>query len=896
MADIEGLAEALAATGKSNDAIARDVLARWERAEPGSKKPDVRSIGAKVGKLRRGDRRWWRGKPGAARALAEILGLHPDDVLGVASAPDDGTLRFHDWPELPPMEAGERRSRVSHVDLVELVRDRLHHQRPTWIVVPPGCGKTLVIRALGRRDQELSGQYDVLLDLARSGEGPADRRIVAEVRRRDPKTDKTAFVELSHRNAATIVLAAYGPPPVDHGNAAETWKVIHWSLENGWRRRFVSWCLGRLPAGELDQDEVCRWLDDIDPAGDLISSPGSLLPLLRWAHQHGIPTHTSLGEASDALVRERVASVGDRRVPPDRASELLRHLVLHAVDALIQGKHLATASDWADLLPAQPPTRRIADDVLHEVEALHAARTKAQKDQHRVALTQLLHLDTGDAFVEALVSAELLVEADVGFAIYPRWVHDAFKRDVIAAETGPSNWAVWGRWASHPLVRPIVVETLVALERQALLRTIDRVLDGAGPTLSHAAAVEALFEAAAFRLDPDTPEQARWKPSAAQARTLGRLGLAQAELTLVGMRARDDSFPSRLTAAPDRWSAEAVLWLARAWSFSLAVPPPEDAPGEATWLLPGWYSAFDHELWLPILDASRQPDEESWWAYGALVNAARRLVREKPSAAQNEAWAPQVAALIEGTERPVALAGEVMRGRGSEILAWVVSGEADDVRSRAATAIWTHLDQAPGVRVFDLTGNPLLRLGRAPYAAVRDLLLNDLPEAVFISDLAPETVVAWLRVEPQKLTQLPLRLRSTLLAEIAPALVAAENTAFLRIEDAVRDLDDPDLLAILAGVSGVVGDAAAARMWAMDADRALNELEVALGVDGHAFGRWVATCPVEHAHAVATLVLQIRETPGAGVRRWLAMQVATGSVHAPKMYELLTRLDSTQGG
>lgn len=865
----------------SNDRLARELLARWSRADRTSPKPGARSIGAKVGLLRKGTMTWWRGQDGALRALADVLGCAPEELVPPTPEAGAARLQFDDFPLLRALRPGEQGCPVgASMSLEQSVGAHLRSGGATWIIAPAGCGKRLTIESLRAKGNLSVDLHEVLLDAARDKARRSAQPVVVAIRRPDPTTDRTALAELRQHEAGVVVMAAFAPPATDG-----EWNTLRWQLAPRWRDTFIDWCARRLDdPGRLDPHDLKDWLGEVDPAARFIDSPGALLPLLAWAHAHGTPELDRLTDAAVALVRDRLRRRSGAVVPLETLGAALRDLVVGALRREVEtGARPTTLAEWRALLP--PATSALPTRQLHEqIGAARSASRKGERDRHLETLEQLVSADVPGQMVAALDASGLLEPGEHGFEIHPPWMRFTFERALIATTAGEQPWKVWGRWAAHPRLRSTVVDALARLEHGQLLRVVETVLSAPHGELAYAAAVEALFEAAAFRLDVDVPDQSKWRPTGARMELLTRLGAAQADLVALGLRARGDDYPCCTTATPARGTDERVTWIARAWNYSLAVHPPPSLPEEATWAFPAWAADLGRSVYLPILDATRGAPAESWAAYDHLIRVARRLVRARPDATKADAWAPHVAALIEGVAPVAALAGEVLHGRGSEMLARAVRDEPVEVRALAARGIWAQLPRR--------SGNPMGRLSEAQYAGVRDLLLADLPAETFVEAIDPHNTVVELIMFERPVRELPLRLRESLFAAIASHAVAYEHAHSLRIEHALGDLEAFDTLAKLASIPGPAGDAAARRGWELDGQRSLSALDDALASNTPAAESWIGTCPADQAQDVAERVLRARPSPGANVRRWLAGQVAMGSQHAPGLYELLVRLDA----
>jgi hypothetical protein len=752
------------------------------------------------------------------------------------------------------------------------------------VLVPPGAGKSQTVDSVLAAGGAFADHCATCIDAARDPRLQTDARAVFEIARPDAATDATALIELAKHRGTVVILAAFVPAGMPQG-----WNVATFTLGSGWRERFVRWCIGRLEEpGELELAEITEWLAEVDPACTVVDSPGALLPLLGWAYRHGTPRDGIPIAAAESLVRARLIGSGIRGGEADAPASALPTLVLGSIDLRVDGASPRSPQDWSSLLPAVPLSADARALQQRELEALHASTRRNDKAQHKAELERLLDADPRHDVINALVNAELLVFGGNEFDVQPRWLRHAYERDAVARNTGEKTWERWGRWAAHPEYRGAVVSALAALKYRDFARIVDEVLASSHATLPRAAATEALFEAAVplFGLSDEgvSGDAEGWRQNDTLLKTLQRLGVAQAKLVGLVARSLGEARPSRLTAVPQRHSAESVRWLASAWWFSARVPRPEQVDAGAAWALPGWSADLSAAVDVPIADAAREMTPEIVDAYRDLIRAARAVVASNPSALEAEAWPIQVAALIDGTALQRPLVGEVMNGRGAELLAHVVATQPKDVGARAAIAIWRNIHRSGST--------PLVTLGFVQSQLVRDMLVSRLPAVEFVAGMNPDAALGALRVDPRAFHRLPLPWREAYLAATAATLAGwgRPDANSLRIEQSLGDIETFETLATIANVDGVIGDAAARRGWELDEVRALSELDGALATDRPAAGSWIGTCPTTRMREVAERVLRARPEPDARIRRWLVRAVGTGVRDAAALYDLLVGL------
>ena len=183
------LGEALGALGLSDRRAGARVLGAWKRREPRADYPEAEAIGAKIGLLKKGDERWWRNRPHAVAALAELLRCTPEELLsGGRSAA--GAIDFVEFRELAPLLPGQDPCIVGPTGWVgAIARDAAQQGGRAWIQVPPGGGKSLAIRVLGqgRDGGGVTTTARTLHEMLRSSDPAVP--IVAEIEYVEPTTD-----------------------------------------------------------------------------------------------------------------------------------------------------------------------------------------------------------------------------------------------------------------------------------------------------------------------------------------------------------------------------------------------------------------------------------------------------------------------------------------------------------------------------------------------------------------------------------------------------------------------------------------------------------------------------------------------------------------------------------
>lgn len=630
--------ERLAGLGRKNDAIARDVLSAWELAEPGVSKPNARSIGTKLGELRRGRSKWWRGQPGALMALAQILGCRPEDLV----EPEQATgIRFKDFPELRPLGLNEDPCELGlrlNGGLLSPLGKAFRSGVPTWMVIPPGWGKRLTVDVL-TRSGVAGGCYETCLEAARDAAIPRGTPAVFAIAW--PDSDPAMFALAAHELAvrrAVVVFAAFEPPRPDE------WAVVEPSPREHWRGDFVRWCAARITSGSLDVDACLDWLEHVDADVELADSPGALLPLLAWIHRHGPP------------------------IDSDRVRIARAYLAERKID---------------------PPYDLVRDELDRRVEA-HPDRTLAELSEA-----------FGRTRIDAMRQHGVLVCDDGSPTLHPGWVFEWFTLEMLRG-VGVSEWSVWGRWAAHPDLHDDIVDALVDFEKADLLRNVAVVLGDSTDSLARAGAVEALFEAvgARFAEEREQPPLKLKAADRELLRQLAceQLRLVRrVEQTRAG---RPFRFTAVVESADV--DAASMKWLSRAWSFSLAMAGTIEDRGMAAWAMPAWASADALRRMGPVPPipslASLDPLAEAC----LLVRAARRLVQSVPQLAELSEWPIQVAALLEGCAFEAPLLDGFVEGYVADVLESSLAAEHEDVRARVATSVWNKLCELDGYPIAAL--------------------------------------------------------------------------------------------------------------------------------------------------------------------------------------------------
>lgn len=100
---------------KSFDRVASELTTRWpkvflnlkpeapEEQNEKAKKTIIRSLGAKIGQLNRGNSSWWLKREAATECLIDLLGINRDD-LGLHQKTGRHLYVLPHFPDFPPLD------------------------------------------------------------------------------------------------------------------------------------------------------------------------------------------------------------------------------------------------------------------------------------------------------------------------------------------------------------------------------------------------------------------------------------------------------------------------------------------------------------------------------------------------------------------------------------------------------------------------------------------------------------------------------------------------------------------------------------------------------------------------------------------------------------------------
>jgi hypothetical protein len=884
--------------GKSDRELGRLIHERVTRALPrGRKVLPATSISPKLGELRRGITTWWR-KPARTHylaALADLLGCDREDLVGAPTAQERSP--FIDLPEIPASAAHSPAPLYGGTTLGDLATRFLDAREAVWLIVPDGCGKSLVVREAKRTRPDVVAKTVQSLAQAEA-HFAGERPLLLEVERPSPDTDDRARAVLPAGRTAICVLAPFDPPP----SFANCFQVLVPALGIDWRARLLAWINAHLDeARRVPAEDWTDWLEAVDPHGVVVGTPGDLLALLACASRHGVPTNkTRLDELARKIIAGRCAALSG-------TLPWLGHFGAKGFEAMVRARFEATAQRralsleaWARILPAEwspsPEPVRMAE----LFERLATERSTSARDRTREAIADLQARATPTAAIEQLRSAGLLATTpDGGLEPSPTWVRDAFELACVEQMLNEGDPTRWGPPCAD-VSRRVVVDT--ALDRatpKTLVRLAREVLNREPIALGQVAATEAIFAAVGRRVAQG------WEPLPTQVEPLQALGLRQWQLlsTLPAIPTHQRHIP--LTRRLDREAPEhCARWHAEAWAFTVSVPVPA-GDDDYDWRFAGWKRPLrfaDLPVYLPTL-ALPMSHRGSDSNYSAPTPRGPRGFPLTPS--ERRAYLPfveiarELLARVVDTELPDPVPITLLvpslliaRERGWDLrpshvrllfgtraldVLFALLPESHDDWSTLGPWLWEAVTRS-GVFGSPATLDDLWQFDRRLFVVVaRHLPLDqligacpNLPAADLLEELrrvrSPEDVGRLLRSHLEGAVNEPGHLEEHALRALLEAL----------------DERDLDVLVRCASDRFGLGILAAARVWAVDADQALRETVAASEADdGSRLYAWLMGAPEGHW---APLLDVIAAHPTRASLRWLADHLPVGGPLAARMF------------
>lgn len=871
------LVEALRAKGWSHREAGREVLAGWKKRERRDRYPEPDAIAVKIGLLVRGDATWWLNHPKALETLADLLHVKPDDLLPRGTKRRPAQIELAEFAEVAGLLPGQAPCAVNPDGwLGTYVDTALERGGLWWFVVPPGGGKSLAIRALDRlgASDVVTTTTRTLFEAARQTRDGS--RLVVEVDYADPASDTSAIAELSRRTEATCVLAAFDRPGP---TASDGWNAVSFALHRNWREQLVGWLRSRVPVPDrLDSDAILSWIDSVDPAGTVFSSPGDLVSIVARIYRSGIPDRPiGLGDLTTEWLSQTMTASSDtwlRRFGRDAVEQLSGERARR----LDLAHEPLSAATWASFLP---------DDLLRpQAKTTRGKRGKSIKrdddaDEASTNARDVVHVLADAGVLRSTQSGDL--------DVFPNWVRVGLDRALIQEAVRSGDVTRWGLWANDSSRRDSVDDALDAMGPSDLVRAaakIDRDDD-----LASIAATEALFSAFARRFAITA-----WRPSGEAIAIVQALGRTQLRLLdrNAALGAPSPSIPLTRYRS-DGGRVDEAIWWSEAWTFSFAVAAPITIAPDSAWRLPGW--AQDLRLAdAPSLShligySQNQAPTDDPWTLG-ILRSARPAVR-----ACRDVDMPDdidlcllIWVVIDGPSRGwqigKQLASSLVGSRVLDFVRELLVREPEAVCASAVAEVWRALLQ------LDAYANPMyvLRMLRDGHRAFFDLLAAHLPLDGFTAAFAsvdllhtPDLLTALLPELPDRLSRLVIRM----IADQARTskkpiwnLDAAIVTSFGH--------DQIDVLVDLTQERYAVGAAAAQRVWRLDPTRSIDEALTALRAGAESARTWFGAAPPVYLPQMLDAIGELDDRP-AWVQRWLVTMLARAGTHAERVFEMMER-------
>ncbi len=547
-------------------AAAEKVLPVWQKLDPECDY-QAASLASKLSLLCNpsGDHSWWRLRQDTAlEAVARVLGVPVSELLPRS---DDGVV-VEALPELRPLESWDTPCAVGQGGwLGNLVAHHLARHHCTWLVAPPGMGKSLVVSQLQRHHAGgvHTRQLLTLAELPREVDPSVP--LVVEVDLPGGEAATATLRSLARRDAHTVVLAGFDRPSVVSGIVD-----ARFALKPDWRSRLVRWTAERLSPEPSWVEDVLQWLGTNDPRGELFTSPGDLLTFLRAVHDNGGLKKKPNLRTWAQQHHGRVLGLRDRWLALE-GEKLVEQLLRARLEQAEVPLGPLSVEGWTGLVPK---TWAGAEITSGDILKLAGLGTAAARKKEGEALADRAK-PPAEGAVHQLVEAGTLRCCSAGLSVYPRWAAVAIEQAVLNEKT--ADIQRWGAWAVDASRRALTDQWLDARPPHELLELVEKALPLTLDALGHVGAIEALFHAVGRRL------LLGWQVPERSHLVLQRLGILQLDLL---RRFESPSTPLPLTRRPDHADRAAhALWLAAAWQFSLSVPRPERVQGPGWWL-PGW--------------------------------------------------------------------------------------------------------------------------------------------------------------------------------------------------------------------------------------------------------------------------------------------------------------------
>lgn len=493
---------------RSNDALAAAMLRHKPELASSLK---ARSLGARIGKLAKGEIDWWRKNPLFLDVLTELLRSDPVDI-GIHEETADYFFSFAEFPELPPLDLRyeepcdlafgandinheyERMGVVVREHPLDLqpwlvdgpMLDRRNMPRDlSWLCVPNELGADLLIKQLKVKSAFEVLEVDSLQDVKIVAH--AARPLVISVSSQPERDDLVVFA--GNPNLASLVISPFplpqegrvgglgGPTDWEVGNLpkmeqdlSRLGSLYTWTLREDWRTRLIAWVQQRLDSKKVDTlfeaSEVTSWLDVFDPEERLVRTPADLLTICRMFHGR------SKRSRPDAASRNAGSRLQSCLVSIDsKTADTFNRLT----DAVWRDLDLSWGEplDWAQWrkLSAFDGDAELVDGVSRGPSELKTVRSRKVSQQRSGKVSTSL---------EDLKRNGLLVSvprrASGDYALKPQLLADLRVRDLLVTGIQKADVQAWGRMALDQGRQHLIDAALSAATINDLLHTVRRLL------------------------------------------------------------------------------------------------------------------------------------------------------------------------------------------------------------------------------------------------------------------------------------------------------------------------------------------------------------------------------------------------------------------------------------
>jgi hypothetical protein len=577
---------------------------------------EARSLAVRLGAFNRGQVTWWRRRPQAAAALAQLTGMEVEALIEADAARKRGLWSFEDFPELGTLHLAESEpADIAQAKALESPGEYgsdleswfayalgcgNEHRRLAppeggiaWLHVPSGRGMDLLlarIEAHGRvpvvRADNLSeacaaaphlgpvvlvpvGPTDHA-DLLSLAPRPSEQPVLVVSRQGVPKADPENLVRTTLPSWGWLVatpslrskLSLGWGQGSEHGGIWDQKEIreLELRLNPDWRESLLTWVERRLDNtdSQFSAHGLLGWLHSFDPDEVYFPNPRSTLALARLCHPRG----------EGRLPKTGTATAG---------AELLRK-VGHVDSRYLHLLKRLTQMAWVDNRHPWDAPRPWEDWVLGDSHAASPAKRLASRRRSGPASAASVDgapgLATGDG--EAALELGLLVQTASGqYRFRSQAEASLMLRDLLLSWIQAGNTELW----AAPTVGDAQRQQLIdAALRGVESRTIERLclqsLKAEPLSPEAIGATEAVFVAAGLRM-------AEGKLS--YSSELGRL--FEALFATSEIEAHSIVFPLGRTLEA---TSQRLDWVHACWAWSLHHPRPSQLPAMARDWFPMW--------------------------------------------------------------------------------------------------------------------------------------------------------------------------------------------------------------------------------------------------------------------------------------------------------------------